>query len=134
MLARLNLDVTVDTMPVAVYYGRARKKEFTMPQIGWATLTGEASIIARSMLVSGARNNYGSYSNPKVDALIKKAWATVDTPTREALLREAIRTAWVEDVAGIPTHFQVNTWAARKGLRVVPNTHGLLEAEWVVKE
>lgn len=134
MLAQLNLDVTVETMPVAVYYGRARKKEFTMPQIGWATMTGEASIIARSMLVSEELNNYGSYSNPRVDALLEKAWGTMDTPAREALLRDAIRTAWVEDVAAIPTHFEVNTWAARKGFRVVPNTHTLLLAEWVEKE
>jgi len=40
----------------------------------------------------------------------------------------------MENVAIIPTHFQVNTWGAKKGLRYIPRTDEYTLAIGVVKE
>jgi peptide/nickel transport system substrate-binding protein len=40
----------------------------------------------------------------------------------------------IENVAIIPTHFQVNTWAAKKGLKYIARTDEYTLAIGVVKE
>ena len=60
--------------------------------------------------------NRGRYSNPEVDQLSAEALKTNDDAKRAALLAQATEIA-IEDVALIPSHYQVNTWAARKGLK-----------------
>ncbi|MEO0960747.1 MAG: ABC transporter substrate-binding protein, partial [Pseudomonadota bacterium] len=47
---------------------------------------------------------------------------TVDDTEREALLAEATEKAIGENYAIIPIHYQVNAWAARKGISYTPRT------------
>lgn len=119
LLSRIGVDVTVETMPVAVYYGKARKHEFTMAQIGWASATGESSAILNPALAKGVRNNYGRWENERFNELIQSALSTVDLAEYESRLKEATAVA-MEDLPIIPTHFQVACWATRKGLAYVP--------------
>ena len=119
LLSRIGVDVTVETMPVAVYYGKARKHEFTMAQIGWASATGESSAILNPALSKGVRNNYGRWENERFNELIQGALSTVDLAEYERKLKEATAVA-MEDLPIIPTHFQVACWATRKGLAYVP--------------
>lgn len=119
LLSRIGVDVTVETMPVAVYYGKARKHEFTMAQIGWASATGESSAILNPALAKGVRNNYGRWENERFNELIQGALSTVDLAEYESRLKEATAVA-MEDLPIIPTHFQVACWATRKGLAYVP--------------
>ena len=62
-------------------------------------------------------------SNPpsKVDALLAEALRTVDDAKRNALLAQAAEVA-VTDVGVIPIQYPLNTWGARKGLKVIPRT------------
>ena len=119
LLSRIGVDVTVETMPVAVYYGKARKHEFTMAQIGWASATGESSAILNPALAKGVRNNYGRWENERFNEFIQGALSTVDLAEYESKLKEATAVA-MEDLPIIPTHFQVACWATRKGLAYVP--------------
>ena len=119
LLSRIGVDVTVETMPVAVYYGKARKHEFTMAQIGWASATGESSSILRPALSKGVRNNYGRWENEMFNELIQGALSTVDLAEYESKLKEATAVA-MADLPIIPTHYQVVCWATRKGLAYVP--------------
>jgi peptide/nickel transport system substrate-binding protein len=59
-------------------------------------------------------SNRGRYSNPEVDRLITEALATVDDAKRQGLLARATEIA-IEDGGIIPLHYQVNTWAMRRG-------------------
>ena len=65
--------------------------------------------------------NRGRYSNPRVDALLEEALATVDDPKREAVLQRATELA-INDTGIIPLHFQVNLWATRSGITYLPRT------------
>jgi len=145
MLTRVGIRTAVETMPRSVYFGRASRgaegdlPEFSFILVGWGAGSGEASSPLKSLIHTfdadkgfGSANR-GRYSNPETDALIEEALRTVDDAKRQDLLAAATESA-IEDVAIIPTHFQVNTWAARKGLRYTPRTDEYTLAIGVTKE
>lgn len=121
MLSRIGIDAKVEAMPIAVYAGRASKGDFSVGLFGWAAQTGEASSPLRALLACpdqkigfGAANR-SRYCNPKMDDLLKSALHTLDDAARLKLLQEAAAVA-LNDVAIIPLHHQVTTWAAKKGI------------------
>lgn len=138
MFARVGIETTIETLPPATYFTRASSggkndageqgfPEFSFILVGWSAGTGEPSDSVKALLASFDRNagtgaaNRGRYSNPKVDDLLKKALATIDDKARADLLAEATEIA-MSDGGIIPIHYQKNTWAARKGLKVSPRT------------
>jgi peptide/nickel transport system substrate-binding protein len=128
MLTRVGIKTTPDTMPKSVFFTRAKNKgpsappEFNFLLVGWGSSTGESSSPLRSLLATYTKSkgwgsaNRGLHSNPKMDAVLEKALSTVDDAKRAALLAEATEIAIGEDQGIIPLHYQVNTWAAKKGL------------------
>lgn len=144
MLTRIGIKTAVETMPRSVYFSRASQgadglPEFSFILVGWGAGSGEASSPLKSLIHSydkdrgfGAANR-GRHSNPEIDAVIEEALRTVDDGKREDLLAKATEMA-IENVAIIPTHFQVNTWAAKKGLRYIARTDEYTLAIGVVKE
>jgi peptide/nickel transport system substrate-binding protein len=121
MLTRVGIDTDVVTMPRNVYFPAASKREFSFILVGWGSGTGEASSPLRSLLATYDKakgmgpSNRGRYSNPKMDALLEQALRTVDDAKREKLLQDATAIA-MKDYGIIPLHYQVNTWATKKGL------------------
>ena len=120
MLSRIGIQVRVETLPSAVYFSRATKLEFSLMLVGWAADTAEASSPLKAQLATydakkgmGTANR-GRYSNPKMDALLEQALATVDDAKREKLLQQATELG-VGDLGIIPLHHQVNLWGTRKG-------------------
>ena len=134
MLNRVGIDASVETMTKAVYFKRAsrggpnKSPEFSFMVLGWGAGSGEASSPLKALLHTfdkskgmGAANR-GRHSDAKVDALIQKALATVDSDARGKLLAEATEIAVGENFGVIPLHYQVNTWAAQKGSVYKPRT------------
>jgi peptide/nickel transport system substrate-binding protein len=133
MLTRIGIDTSVETMPPAVFFRRAstggpgNTPEFSFILVGWGSGTGEASSPLRSLLYTwdtgkgtGASNR-GRYSNAAVDRLVDTALASVDDEKRADLLAKATELA-IGDLGIIPSHYQLNVWATRKALRIVPRT------------
>lgn len=133
MLTRIGIQTQVETMPRNVYFRSASRggpngePKYSFILVGWGSGTGEASSPLRSLIHTydkdrgfGASNR-GRYSNPEVDALIEKALSTVADEARAEILARATELA-IEDVAIIPLHYQVNTWASKKGLKYLPRT------------
>ena len=127
MLSRIGIQTRVETLPSAVYFSRANKLEFSFMLVGWAADTAEASSPLKAQLATfdvkkgmGTANR-GRYSNPKVDAPLEQALATVDDVKREKLLQQATEIA-VGDLGIIPLHHQVNLWGTRKGVVYTPRT------------
>ncbi|MEO1492127.1 MAG: ABC transporter substrate-binding protein [Pseudomonadota bacterium] len=145
MLTRVGIKTTVETMPRSVYFKRASRggpdgtPEFSFILVGWGAGSGEASSPLKSLI--GTHNpdkgwgasNRGRYSNPKVDELLDQALATVKDAGRQMLLAEATEIA-INDAAIIPLHYQVNTWAAKKGLKYIARTDESTLAIGVVRE
>jgi len=145
MLTRVGIKTAVETMPRSVYFGRASRgspdglPEFSFILVGWGAGSGEASSPLKSLIHTFDKDkgfgssNRGRHSSAEIDALIEEALRTVDDEKRQDLLAEATEKA-IENVAIIPTHFQVNTWAAKKGLKYIPRTDEYTLAMGVVKE
>ena len=145
MLTRIGIKTAVETMPRSVYFGRASTgspeglPEFSFILVGWGAGSGEASSPLKSLIhtynkdAGFGSSNRGRHSDAETDALIEEALRTVDDAKRQALLAEATERA-IENVAIIPTHFQVNTWASKKGLSYIARTDEYTLATGVVKE
>ncbi|WP_284177720.1 ABC transporter substrate-binding protein [Rhabdaerophilum sp. SD176] len=133
MLTRVGIEASVETLPPAVFFSRAssggpdKQPEFSMIMAGWSAGTGEPSDSLRALLgtfdpkVGRGSANRGRYSNPAMDTVLDKALSTVDFDKRNVLLAEAAEIV-MGDVGLIPIHYQKNTWAAKKGLKVTPRT------------
>ena len=127
MWARIGVKARVDAMPLAVYFPRATKKEFSVTLVGWGAQTGEVSSPMRALLACENKEkgfgaiNYPSYCNPKMDALLEEGLRTVDDQKRLVLFQNAVKIA-MDDAALVPIHHQVTTWAAKRSIDYVGRT------------
>jgi peptide/nickel transport system substrate-binding protein len=136
MFTRAGIETEIETIPPANFFTRASTggkndageagfPEFSFILVGWGAGTGETSGSLRALLGSFNRQtgagaaNRGRYSNPAFDAKLAEANRTVDDAKRQALLAE-VSEIGMKDFGIIPTHYQVNVWAARKGFKVQP--------------
>lgn len=128
MFTRLGIDTEIETIPPANFFTRASTgangaPEFSFILVGWGAGTGETSGSLRALMGTVNRDkgagaaNRGRYSNPALDAKLEEALATVDDNKRAALLAEASEIAF-NDVGIIPSHYQTNVWATRKGFKI----------------
>ncbi|HSA88824.1 MAG TPA: ABC transporter substrate-binding protein [Burkholderiales bacterium] len=133
MLSRIGIDTQVVTLTQSVFFREAstgspeKGPKFSFILVGWGSGTGEASSPLKSLIATFDRekgmgaSNRGRYSNAQVDRMINDALATVDDVKRSDLLARATEVA-IEDVGIIPLHYQVNTWAMRRGFAYKPRT------------
>ena len=121
MLARIGIQARVDAMPASVYFSRGSKLEFSFMLVGWGAETMEASSPLKALLATFSKDkgmgaaNRGRYSNPKLDAVLEQALATVNDFNRERLLQQATEIG-IGDLGVIPLYHQHNLWAARRGI------------------
>jgi peptide/nickel transport system substrate-binding protein len=120
-LSRNGIPTKVDTMPSNIFFTRASKQEFSFILAGWGAASGDTSSPLRSLLATydakagmGAANR-GRFSSPELDALIAKAVVIIDDKQRDAALALASEKA-IELMGLIPLHYEVSTWATRKGI------------------
>ena len=120
MFTRVGIDSKVETMPMAVYAPRGGKFEFSVALIAWGgsndlTSPMRALVACTDPAKGMGVVNWSKYCNPKVDALLFKALATMDDPARSRLLQEAAA-IMSNEVALIPLYFQRSAWAVKKGI------------------
>jgi peptide/nickel transport system substrate-binding protein len=138
MLTRIGLKVQVDAMTQSTFFARRNKRDFGMWLAGWGSDTGEMSSPLKALIATPNKDtgmgatNPGGYSNPTVDELLKKALGTVDDTKRAALLAEGSRVA-MEDYGAIPLHFEMTTWAFKKGLDYTPRVDQFTQGTMVRK-
>jgi peptide/nickel transport system substrate-binding protein len=145
MFSRLGIETEVETLPSANFFTRASQggqgnvPEFSFILVGWGAGTGESSDSLKALLATfdppkgmGATNR-GRYSNKAFDAKLEEALRTVDDAKRDQALAEAMEIG-MNDVGLIPTHYQLNTWASRKGVKVQARTDEYTLATGIRKE
>ena len=127
MFNRVGIDTKVVTQPWATFatQSSAPTYAYSVMLVGWGADTGEVSSPLRSLIATVNKDagmggsNRGRFSDPKVDALLAKALATVDDGKRDKLLQETTELA-MTDQAIIPLQYQTNVWATRKGYVYAP--------------
>ncbi|MFT8244199.1 ABC transporter substrate-binding protein [Roseomonas sp. BN140053] len=129
MWTRAGIPTEVVTQPGSVFFTRASNREYSLIMGGAAAETGEASSVLRPLLATydpergDGSGNRGRYSNPRFDALLRQALATVDDNAREALLRQATELAMGEEGV-IPLFLLSYSWATRAGFTYAPRSDG----------
>lgn len=127
MLTRIGIDTKVEAMPASVFFGRLNKNEFSLAMAGWGGGIGNPDSYMKGLLATFnpqtgfGTSNGGRYSNPALDALIQKAETTIDLGAQEKIWQQAMSLA-MSELAVIPLHNQMNTWAMTKKLSFVPRT------------
>jgi peptide/nickel transport system substrate-binding protein len=136
MLTRAGLKVSLEAMTQSTFFGKRNKREFGFWLAGWGADTGDMSSPLKALLATPNRDkgwgtsNSGGYSNPEVDALLDRGLATVDDEGRAELFAKASRIA-MADHGAIPLHFEMTTWAFRKGLSYTPRADQYTQATLV---
>lgn len=138
MLTRVGLKVSVDAMTQSTFFARRNKRDFGIWLAGWGSDTGEMSSPLKALMATPNKDtgmgatNPGGYSSAAMDADLKKALGTVDDAKRAELLAEGSRIA-MEDYGAIPLHFEMTTWAFKKGLDYTPRVDQFTQATMVKK-
>ncbi len=121
-LTRAGIDTKLEAMPSAVFFSRAGKLEFSFFLAGWGAETGETSSPLRALIATfnsqtgmGTANR-GRFSDAGVDALLTVAMTNIDDTKRNLMLAAASDKAIGELQAIVPLHYEVSSWALRKGL------------------
>ncbi|RQO37038.1 ABC transporter substrate-binding protein [Herminiimonas sp. KBW02] len=124
-LNRIGIQTKVVTLPLSVYFSKARAGEFSVALLGWGTLAGDfglRTLVGTSNPDTGWGTwNWGKYSNPALDKLIASSLGSVDQAKRTGYAQEAAAVA-MKDYAVVPLHHQYATWAMRKGLKYTART------------
>ncbi len=130
MFTRLGIDTELETIPPANFFTRAStgangEPEFSFILVGWGAGTGETSgsLLALCGTFDRAKGsggaNRGRYASKAMDDVLAEALRTVDEPKRAALLARTSELA-MNDLCIIPSHYQTNVWASKKGIKVIP--------------
>lgn len=124
----VGIELNVERIDDNEYFKRASRggiagtPEFSLLLLRWHARSGEA-LNALSALVHSfdlkaglGLGNRGRYTNTEADALIEQARVNFNPVERALLSVRATRVA-INQTAMIPLYFELNAWAARKGLR-----------------
>jgi peptide/nickel transport system substrate-binding protein len=121
-LSRIGIDTKLEAMPSSVFFSRAGKLEYSIYLAGWGAETGETSSPLRALIGSFdaksgmGQANRGRFSDAGVDALIQTAMTNIDDTKRNLMLAAASDKAIGELQALVPVHYEVSSWAMRKGV------------------
>jgi peptide/nickel transport system substrate-binding protein len=125
MFTRVGVAARVEAMPLNAFFTKARNREFGIALLGWGSLAADLAL--RSLAATPNPDtgfgawNWGGYSNPRLDELVRRALGTVDAQRREAIAREAAALA-AREAAFIPLHYQIVTWAMRRDIAYAART------------
>ena len=122
-LSRGGIPTKLETMPSNVFFSRGSKLEFSLPAGGLGRRDRRNVVAAalrcspRSMQKQGlGAANRGRFSDAGVDALLTQALTTIDDTKRGIMLARATEKAIGELMGLVPLHYEVSTWATRKGI------------------
>jgi peptide/nickel transport system substrate-binding protein len=125
MLSRVGIAARVETLPLNIYFSKARAQNFPFAMLGWGSFSGTLALRSLLMTHDTQRGlgawNWGRYSNAAFDRPVLQALETFDDSAREQLVRQAVRQAYA-DTAIVPLDHQIAMWAMRKDLRYTART------------
>jgi peptide/nickel transport system substrate-binding protein len=134
MLAQVNIRVTFQPSPSALFFPKLTQATSSFFEFGWTPSTDpwttlNATVRSFDGAGSGAFNG-GRYSNPTLDALVDAIRTEPDLARRRALTGDALRLLHAE-LPLIPLYRRTLTWVMRPQVHVVPLPNDVLELRWV---
>lgn len=143
MLARINVEVTLNTQSKARHFAKLMKQDTSFFLLGWMPATLDAhnvfynTVMTREDKLAGKAAhpgqglwNAGGYANPEVDALIGLAAREFDANKRRELIGKAL-SIHKEEVGHIPLHQQVLSWGVKRNVELHQPADDTLSLRWV---
>jgi len=125
MVSKINIKVSLKTMPKAQYWDEFDAQVADIQMIGWHSDTEDSGNFTEFLGMCPNKEtgygqyNSGNYCNPKIDELTIAAQSETDLKKRTAIVRE-IEQILYDDAAFVPFHWQNHSYGARKGVDVAP--------------
>lgn len=125
MLARINVDVDLKTLPKAQYWGEFDDRAADMMLIGWHADTEDSANFHEYLTACGdadtgaGQYNAGNYCNPELDKLVAAANEEIDLEKRAKMLQQVEQTLY-DDAAFVPLHWQDLAWASAINADIEP--------------
>ncbi|MEE8413257.1 MAG: peptide ABC transporter substrate-binding protein [Dehalococcoidales bacterium] len=113
----LGVEVKVRQLEPERFFYNLKEEKDEMFDMGWIADYPHPQDFLEILFSTGTENNYGEYSNPEVDALLKRAGVELDTELSLELYREAEQIL-VDDAAMLPL------WFGRNFVLVKPHIRG----------
>ena len=136
MMTKLGINVTLDAVPVSIYWQELREGKFDMYLLGWSPGTFDAEHPIRFLMHTPDPErklgswNFGGYSNPRVDELLPQIQTEIDADARQAKLDE-VHAILKSDAVYAPLHVQPLVWAARSNIAVTQRPDNFFLLKWV---
>jgi len=133
MLAQIGITANLDAQPKSLHFPKLEEFDTDFYMLGWTPTTVDSGDVFEFLLLTEGSWNAGGYSNAAVDALVPQIASELDDEARNAMIHEVWDMA-IQDVAYIPLHHQVLTWAARDGLEIPITPNNLPQFRWARME
>ena len=125
MFSRIGVVTKIEALPLSAYLGKARNQEFGVALLGWGSLASDLALRSLAATPNPDKGygtwNWARFSNGALDKLIEQSLGTVDPARRETAARAASAFA-AREVAFIPLHYQVVTWAMKRSIDYAART------------
>ena len=121
MLAKININVDLQTFPKAQYWPLYDARAADMMMIGWHSDTEDSANFHQFLTACpNAETGYGQYNgghycSEEADALLQAAAAETDSAKRAEMLQQ-LEGILYHDAAYIPLHWQNLAWGAGQGI------------------
>ncbi len=125
MLARINIQVNLKTMPKAQYWDEFDAQAADIQMIGWHSDTEDSGNFYEFLSMCPNKEtgygqyNSGNYCNPEVDKLTLLAQSETDLKKRADIV-QTIEKIQYDAAAFVPFHWQNHSYGAKKGIDVKP--------------
>lgn len=102
----IHVEVELFNSETRVHYDALEQGDFQVGRAGWLLDYNDPDNMLQ-LLETGNGNNYGRYSNPEFDKLVKQERTTLDLKARAEIMHKAEAIA-MDDFATIPIYFYVS--------------------------
>ena len=138
MLAKIGVKLRLNAETRGKFFAKLLEPgyEASFFLMGWTPANREALDALVNLVATRNKDahqgdaNFGGYSNPELDALIRRTTAETDLGKRLDLIRQALALAR-DDIAAIPLHQQDLVWAARDNVELVQPPDGSFPLRYV---
>ncbi len=125
MLTRVGIKTTVDASNFSIFSEKRNKYEFSAYLGGWGSGSREGIYTFRALVATRnteegmGSSNRGRFSNEQVDSLLREAMRTISEDRRLELFHQ-IAEVVKDELAILPLHYEMATWAHRADIDVQP--------------
>jgi peptide/nickel transport system substrate-binding protein len=136
MLGRINVKAKLNAQTKTTYFSKIEKNDTSFYMLGWGGAATDAQFVLDPIMHSvdtatqKGQYNYGRYSDPKLDELIKAAASETNAEKRRGIIKDALSLHNAE-LRHIVLHRQMIPWATRTNVTPIHAADNYMRAWWV---